>query len=100
MTKEASIASAIADLDSQKVPNYTQTAKKHGLERTTLMRRHKGISTSRRDATSIFSKKLTDEQEEALLMQIRRYSERGFPPSHRLVAKLVIQISREALGEH
>jgi hypothetical protein len=68
MGRESLIGTALADLDSQAVPNYSQAEKKYHIHRTVLMRRHKDISTSRKEAISIHRKKLTDEQEEALLL--------------------------------
>jgi hypothetical protein len=61
------IAIAIIWLDGQSEPNYTEAAKKFGVNRTTLSRRHRGITTSRKQFTSTFKKNLTDAQEEQLL---------------------------------
>ena len=37
----AAIDKALADLDFQEHRNYSETAKKYGVDRTTLLRRHK-----------------------------------------------------------
>jgi hypothetical protein len=42
-----SIESALDALKSQTDVNYTETARDHGIVRTTLMRRHKGITASK-----------------------------------------------------
>jgi len=42
-----SIDAALAALDLQETPNYTVTAKKFGINRTTLSRRHRGITAAR-----------------------------------------------------
>jgi hypothetical protein len=52
----AAIDKALADLDLQEHPNYSETVKKYGVNRTTLSRRHKGItgpSTFRADNVSL-----------------------------------------------
>src|SRR5271170_3404856 len=41
------IEAALEDLRSQKVPNYTQTAKKYGCDRSTLSRCHRGVTSSK-----------------------------------------------------
>jgi transcriptional regulator of acetoin/glycerol metabolism len=60
MATEQDIENAINALDTQLIPNYSQVAREFGIERTTLMRRHKGICTSRSEATSLHHKLLTD----------------------------------------
>jgi hypothetical protein len=60
MVSEQDMENAINALDAQLIPNYRQTGLKFGIDRTTLMRRHKGITTSRAEATSIHHKCLTD----------------------------------------
>ena len=44
-----SIEAALAALDLQSKPNYTQTAIKYGVDQTTLLRRHRNITGSRAD---------------------------------------------------
>ena len=39
MAHNARIEAALADLESQEVPNYAATARKHGVDRITLSRR-------------------------------------------------------------
>ena len=40
----AAIDKALADLDLQEHPNYSETVKKYGVDRTTLSRRHKNVT--------------------------------------------------------
>ena len=42
MVNNKAISAAIADLNSQKTPNFGRTAKKYKIDRTTLRRRFKG----------------------------------------------------------
>ena len=67
MVNEDDMRNAINALDAQLIPNYRQIGLKFGIDRTTLMRRHKGISTSKVEATSIHHKLLTNTQEEVLI---------------------------------
>jgi hypothetical protein len=81
MVSEQDIEKAINALDAQLIPNYSQVARDFGIERTTLMRRHKGICASRQEATSLHHKFLIDTQEEALISQINKLIVRGLPPT-------------------
>ena len=40
------INKALKDLASQESPNYSTTARKYGIDRTTLLRRHRGLVRS------------------------------------------------------
>ena len=51
---------ALNALDRQLIPNYAAIAKEYDLERTTVMRRHIGRTTSRATTTSLFYKLLTN----------------------------------------
>jgi len=44
-----SIEAALAVLDLQSKPNYTQTAKEYGVDRSTLSRRHRNITGTKAD---------------------------------------------------
>ena len=41
------INKALKDLALQESPNYGTTARKYGIDRTTLLRRHRGLACSR-----------------------------------------------------
>jgi hypothetical protein len=60
MVNEQDIEKALDALDRQLIPNYAEIGKKFGINRIILIRRHKGISTSKQEATSIYYKLLTD----------------------------------------
>jgi hypothetical protein len=92
MVNEQDMEKALDALDRQLIPNYAEIGKKFGIDRTTLMRRHKGISTSKQEATSIYHKLLTDTQEEALIDQINKLTTRGLPPTTHIVKNLAEEI--------
>ena len=50
MSHNTAIDAALADLESQDIINYAETARSYGVNRITLMNRYKGKSTSRHEA--------------------------------------------------
>ena len=82
------ISTAIADLDLQEVPNYGATAKKYGLERTTLWRRHTAQTVSRSEATTESRQVLNGAQEKVLIGHIGRLVPRGTPPHPAIVRNI------------
>jgi transposase-like protein len=100
MASEQAIENAINALDRQLIPNYSQVAREFGIERTTLMRRHKGICASRLEATSLHHKLLTNTQEEALISQINKLTVRGLPPTSQIVRNLAEEIIGRDVGKN
>jgi hypothetical protein len=58
---------AIADLESQITLNYAVTAKKYNVDRYTLSRRYKDVTTSKIESLPKIYKILTDIQEDVLI---------------------------------
>jgi len=92
MVNEDDMRNAINVLDAQLIPNYRQIGLKFGIDYTTLMRRHKGLSTSKAEATSLYHKLLTDTQEELLIDQINKLTVRGLAPTTHIVRNLAEEI--------
>ncbi|EDN10630.1 predicted protein [Histoplasma mississippiense (nom. inval.)] len=92
MHHEAVIQAAIDDLNAQLNPNYTETAKKYRISRYTLSRRYRGVQVSRKEASSIHCKILTDLQEKRLLFHINRLADRGFPCTPQILHNLIVEI--------
>jgi hypothetical protein len=92
IVSEQDIEKAINALDRQLIPNYSQVARDFGIERTTLMRRYKGICASRQEATSLYHKLLTDTQEEALISQINKLTVCGPPSTLQIIRNLAEEI--------
>jgi hypothetical protein len=59
MVNKQDMEKALDALNRQLMPNYAEIGRIFGIERTALMRRHKGISTSKREATSAYYKLLS-----------------------------------------
>ena len=81
MDHNARVLAAIADLDSQERVNYSATAKRWNLERTTLARRFRGETVLNREVNSYARQQLIDIQENTLIGYINKLSDRGLPPT-------------------
>ncbi len=79
---------ALEDLESQKQPNYSATARKYGINHTTLSKRHRGKTTSKATAISKHFQHLTASQEEAFIVQINKLTNRGIPPTSQIVQNM------------
>ena len=95
---EAAMALALAELALQDEPNINGTANKHGLSRTTLRARFYSIHRSRAEAASLYSRNLTDAQEEVLIGHINRLTNRGIPPTTQMVRNFAEEIIQEEVG--
>src|SRR5439155_25061996 len=84
LTHNDRIQSAIADLESQEHANFGKTAKKWGVNRTTLRRRFNGEQRTHQQFRSQAKQCFSDAQEESLIGQINRLSVRGIPPTSRI----------------
>jgi hypothetical protein len=99
MVNEAAICAAISDLNSQEAPNFGSTAKKHNIDRTTLMRRFKHQTVSIQEANSQSLKLLTDAQEEVLIKHILKLSARGFYLTPQMLRNLAEEIVKQPVSE-
>jgi len=87
----SSIELAIEEANSQESPNYTQIAKKYGVDCSRLSRRCRGKTGSTADGIENKSL-LNKEQEKALLNEINRLSARGTPPTVTIVRSFTFNI--------
>ena len=99
-TLDARLELALADLRAQKKPNIMGTAKRYELAESTLRRRFSGEHISRRAAAGEYLQNLTFAQEEALISQINRMSERGMPPTSTIVRNLAEGIIQRPVGKN
>ena len=86
------ILDAIADLESQEVPNVKATAEKHNVARKTLENHWKGRSTTMEECISIHRQCLTNSQERALVQLINRLTDHRMPPTTVIVKNLAEEI--------
>ena len=100
MDHDARIEAAIADLESQERVNYSATAKKWNVDRTTLAKRHRGKTGSNQDANSYARQRLTDTQEKTLIEYINKLSDRGLPPTPQIIKNLAEEIAGVTLRKN
>jgi hypothetical protein len=88
---------AIAELQSSESPCIAAIARSHGIVRSTLWRRWKGITTSRGQAGED-KRLLNDQQEQQLLSHIRNLCDRCLPPAPAIVSEIASQLGGRAPG--
>jgi hypothetical protein len=91
---------AVADLESQESLNYAQTAKKWNVHRSTLSRRHRGVTGSKDDQYSYAVQALTNVQEDVLVRYINDLSARGLPPTPQIVKNLAEELANKKLSHN
>jgi hypothetical protein len=94
------IPEAIADLESQDVPNVKATAEKYDVTRKTLENRWKGKSISMEAHVSSNRQCLTNSQEKALLQIINKLTDRRIPPTTAIVKNLAEEIRGCAVNKN
>ncbi len=95
----ASIEAALADLALQKSSNYTATAKKFNINRSTLSRRHRGIIAfvkKSKQTTSI----LSNQQEKELIRYINKLIERDISSLNVMIHVFAYNISEKQSGKN
>jgi hypothetical protein len=85
------IKEALNDLRSQEKPNILQTAKKHNVHRTTLLRRWNNVTGSKRAGYDV-QRLLTTAQSNSLINYINDLTERALPPTNIIIRNFTAQI--------
>ena len=78
--------------------SYRKIAAKYHCNRTTLARRHQGVAVSR-DIEAQNRQALHPQQEQELLRDIRRLTERGLPPTRVMIQRFASDITKGDLGK-
>jgi hypothetical protein len=92
LTKDARLELALSDLNKQSIPNFSGTARKYAVNRTTLQRRFEGSQRNRRSAHEDTNQCLTIAQEEALIGFINRLTDRSLPPTSQIVKNVAEEL--------
>ena len=71
----AQIELALNDLNRQLIPKYCETARRYNVVKSTLRRRHQGITISREAAKSEHWQKLNNPQEEVLIEHVNNLTD-------------------------
>jgi Tc5 transposase DNA-binding domain len=98
MAHNAQIERAIAHLRAQKEPNIAATAREFAVARETLSKRFHRKTSSRAQVTATYHMKLSPAQEEVLVAHINKLSDRGLPPTPRIVRNLAKELSKSDVG--
>jgi hypothetical protein len=85
---------ALAEIGSENALNYVYYARKYELDHSTLSRRHRGKTTSRKEATSEHRQNPTTLQEQTLIGHTNHLSDLDLPP----IAQIVQNIAKEMVG--
>jgi len=93
------IEEALNDLNSQEAPNYSQTAKKYGVSRSQLSKRHRGIHGSKADGYENMSL-LSKQQQRDLVKYINTLTGKGLPPTSAIVRVFAKDISSKWPGKN
>ena len=98
----AAIDPISATLESLKLAesiDYTATARKYGVSRSTLSKRHRGITGSRAQQTEN-ARNLNTTQERELVRYIEALYKRGLPPIHQIVQNFILEIAGKEVGKN
>ena len=77
---------------------YTKIARKHGVDRNTLSRAHRGVQVPRRVANE-HQHKLTLQQKEDLVQYIELLSARRLPPTRAMVQSFASNVAQNPCSE-
>src|SRR5450432_2768209 len=93
-TNNTQLDLALADLAKQAKPNFSGTATKYQVHRTTLQRRFLGTQQSRRIASSDNHQCLSLAQEETLIDFINDLTNRSIPPTSQIVRNVAEELAK------
>lgn len=99
-SKDARIERAIAHLNAQERPNYSEASELFDIDRTTLWRRHNGLTVSRAEANSTYRQRLNNTQEKELLRYIAALTDRHIPPTTQIIKNLAEEILKGPVGKN
>ena len=90
---------ALKSLDIGEKPNYAEIARKYGVERTTLSRRHRGVTRSTTEKYQNHQL-LNPTQESELVKYIGGLCARGLPPTRQMIRNFASQIAGKEAGKN
>ena len=91
------IDKAIAACNAQEDPCYQAIANEFGVKRTTLLRRYRGVQTSRENVTATYYSLLSKPQQNELVNYINKLFNKGLPPIILVVKMLAMDICKLSL---
>ena len=94
------IDKALKDLASQESPNYSTTARKHSIYRTTLLRRYRCLARSRAINIVNIKSLLTPQQEKELVNYINKLLVFRLPPVILIIWNFAFNIPKKMPGKN
>ena len=94
------LEAALESLNLQEVPNVRSTSRKFGIVESTLRRRFKGKTVFYQRAKYLSHNCLSHAQEKTLIMQINRLTDRGIPPTIRMMRNFAEEIIQKPIGKN
>ncbi|KAF1364047.1 hypothetical protein EJ07DRAFT_172976 [Lizonia empirigonia] len=88
----------IAQLSPSKKIQYTQIAENYGVERSTLSRRHRGVTRSR-DATDEDRQNLNPQQEKDLVKYIEQLTKQRLPPTRDMIQNFASGVAQKRVSD-
>jgi Tc5 transposase-like DNA-binding protein/Psq-like protein len=98
MTNTEAIEQAISALKSGDCATITDAAKLYQVNRSTLSRRFNGKTVSRQEAASIYTRHLSNTQEQAIIAWINGLANRGLPPTPQMIRNEVQYVLKCDIG--
>jgi hypothetical protein len=98
MTSMEDALAALESLDPGKSYSYSEIARKHGVDRSTLSRRHRAVTTSRA-ADASTRQKLNPQQELELVRYIEGLTKRRLPPTREMVRNFAMDIAKRPVSD-
>jgi hypothetical protein len=98
--KSDRINKAVAAIRSGEFTDYSKAAQHFNCDRTSISKRIRLLTHSRKDADSFWRQCLTDVQEQLLIDRINYLSERQMPPTSHIVKNLAEEICGRPVGKN
>jgi hypothetical protein len=94
------VDAAVATIRRGEFSDYSNVAVEYECDRSAVSRRIRGLTKSRKAATSFWRQCLTDKQEEVLIQRINDLTDRGLPPTSSIVRNLAEEIRGAGVGKN
>ena len=94
------LEAALTSLKLQKTPNVRGTSRKFGIVESTLRRRFRGKTVSFQQARYKSHNRLSHAQKKTLIIQINRLTDRGLPPTTKMMKNFAEEIVQGPVGKN
>ena len=93
------LQNALADLNLQEHPNISETARRHGVERSKLSKHWRGIQVSIKEYHKS-QNYMTNKQAQSLINYINLLTDQRTPPTPPMVKRFIKDITRIDVGKN